>query len=407
MDTTDHKDFIAIGKAKTEINEQKVNKAPTAAGAIGEETVSEAAEVTHEEAPKRWNLVRGLTLILFVIMALSFLWHVIADRVAPATDEARVKAFIIPIAPKVSGIVTEVHVAQDERVEAGQLLAVIDPEPYEIAVQRAEAALELAGQNIDAGVSSINMTQAKVVEARAQLRERKIHFNRIKSLEEKKAASTAMLDRARRDRDQAQARLASAEADLERARQQLGPEGQNNPKIRDAMAALRQARIDLANTRLLAPEKGGITNLKIDLGYYANAGKPVMTFVSFDDIWIQANFRENSVFNIKTGDPVELVLDTAPGQIFRGTVFSTGFAVQQPTGADVGEAAEIRSSKGWLREAQRFPVIIHFEKGQFPRGYRRVGGQVKVQVYTQESNWLLNALGWLSIRIKSWVSYVY
>jgi multidrug resistance efflux pump len=380
---------------------------PTANGANSDEAAPETTGITAEESTKKKNPVRRLSLLLLVIVALLLIWHVAADRVAPATDEARVQAFVIPITPRVSGIVTEVHVAQDERVAAGHLLAVIDPEPYEIAVQRAEATLELAGQNIDAGVSSINMAQSRVVEARAQLRERKIHFNRIESLEAKKAASTAMLDRARRDRDQAQARLTSAKADLERARQQLGPKGQNNPKIRDALAALRQARIDLANTRLLAPEKGGITNLKIDLGYYANAGTPVMTFVSFDDIWIQANFRENSVFNIKPGDPVELVLDTAPGQIFQGTVFSTGFAVQQPTRADVGEAAEIRSSKGWLREAQRFPVIIHFEKSDFPRGYRRVGGQVKVQVYTQESNWLLNALGGLSIRVKSWLSYVY
>ena len=353
------------------------------------------------------NPVRRLTLIVLLIVALLFLWHVAADRVAPTSDEARVQAWVIPISPRISGRVIEVNVSQDQRVKEGELLAVIDPEQYEIAVERAEATLELVGQELDVGVAAVNMAQAEVVSAKAELAEREIHFTRTESLVGKNAASQASLDQARSDRDKARAKVTSAEADLERAKQQLGPQGKDNPKMRDALAALRQARINLTDTKILAPSNGGITNLKIDQGYFANAGTPVMTFVSFDDVWIQANFRENSVANIKPGDPVELTLETAPGRIFKGTVFGSGFAVQQPSGGDVGEATSIRSSRGWLREAQRFPVIIYFEQEKFPQGYRRVGGQVSVQVYTQESNGLLNGLGWLSIRLKSWLSYVY
>jgi multidrug resistance efflux pump len=336
-----------------------------------------------------------------------FIWHVAADRVAPWTGEARVQAWVIPIAPKVSGTVVRVNVTPDQRVKAGELLAVIDPEAYEISVQRAEVALELAGQGIDVDVAAVNMAQAKLVESKAVLVEREINFTRTESLAEKNAASQAALDRARSDRGKARAQVSSAQAELDRAKQQLGPEGQSNPRIRDALAALRQARIDLADTRLSAPSDGGITNLKIDQGYYASKGTPVMTFVSFDDVWIQANLRENSIFHIKPGDRVELTLDTVPGRIFRGTVFSSGFAVQPPSGADVGEAVVIRGSSGWLRDAQRFPVIIYFDRDEFPRGYRRAGGQADVQIYTQKSNWLLNGLGWLRIRLSSWLSYVY
>ena len=404
MGTTDKEDSKAARADKTDAGQQRAIEPVTS---TGEAPAAGTTTVTREESAKKRNPVRRLTYILLVLVALLFVWHVAADRVAPSTDEARVQAWVIPMAPRVSGRVTEVTVAQDQRVKAGELLALIDPEHYEIAVERAEAALELAGQDINVGVAAVNMAQAKVVEAKAELVEREIHYTRTKSLEEKNAASKAALDKALSDRDKARAQVSSAEAELERAKQQLGPEGQSNPKIRDALAALRQARIDLADTKIRAPSDGGITNLKIDQGYYANAGMPAMTFVSFTDVWVQANFRENSIANIKPGDPVEFTLDTAPGRIFRGTVFSSAFAVQQPSGGDVGEATVIRGSRGWLRDAQRFPVIIHFEQDEFPRGYRRAGGQVSVQVYTQESNWLLNGLGWLSIRLKSVISYVY
>jgi multidrug resistance efflux pump len=353
------------------------------------------------------NPIRRLSLALVLLAALLFLWSVWSDRVAPWTDEARVQAWVIPIAPRVSGRVAKISVKPDQRVKAGELLAVIDPVPYEIAVNRAEASLEIAGQGIGADLAAVNAAQAELVESRVRLSAEETRFARMEAVAAKGAVSQNQLDQTRADRDQARSDVASAEAELERARQLLGPEGHDNPRLRDAFEALRQARIDLAETRITAPSDGGITNLQIDQGYIVKAGEPMMTFVSFDDVWIQANFRENSIFNIQPGDRVELVLETAPGRIFSGTVFSSGFAVQQPSSADVGEAAIIRSYRGWLREAQRFPVIIHFDDHSFPSGYRRVGGQTDVQIYTQESNWLLNGLGWIWIRLMSLLSYVY
>jgi multidrug resistance efflux pump len=353
------------------------------------------------------NPLRRLSLALILLAVLLFLWSVWSDRVAPWTDEARVQAWIIPIASRVSGRVIEIAVRPDQRVKAGELLALIDPVPFEIVVNRAEAALEIAGQAIGADLAVVSVAQAELVEARVRLAAQETRLSRVEAVAAKGAISQDQLDKTRADRDQARSDVASAEAELARARQQLGSEGQDNPRLRDALEALRQARIDLAETRILAPSDGGITNLQIDQGYIVKAGSPLMTFVSFDDVWIQANFRENSIFNIQPGDRAELVLETAPGRIFRGTVASSGFAVQQPSSADIGEAAIIRGSRGWLREAQRFPVIIHFDDHGFPPGYRRAGGQADVQIYTLESNWLLNGLGWLWIRLMSLLSYVY
>jgi len=190
----------------------------------------------------------------------------------------------------------------------------------------------------------------------------------------------------------AKAQVVSAKSELAKAKSTLGQKGEDNPKIQAAIATLKQAQLDLARTKIYAPSDGGITNLKVDVGHYANKGSPVMTFISINEVWVQANLRENSVANIKVGNTVDITLDVAPGRIFKGTVSSLGFAVKQESGGAVGDLQTIKGSSGWLRDSQRFPVIITFDDDSVI-GYRRLGGQADV--------------GWIWIRVMSWLSYLY
>ena len=130
-----------------------------------------------------------------------------------------------------------------------------------------------------------------------------------------------------------------------------------------------------------------------------------MTFIEFDNVWIQANMRENNIANIEPGHPVDIALDVAPGKVFKGKVSSIGFAVETNTSGEVGGLATVESKSGWLRDAQRFPVIIDFDDDRV-HGLRRLGGQADVLVYTG-NNWIINPLGWLYIRLLSLFSYVY
>jgi len=130
-----------------------------------------------------------------------------------------------------------------------------------------------------------------------------------------------------------------------------------------------------------------------------------MTFIEADNAWIRADFRENSIGNIKPGNKVEIVLDVAPGKVFKGQVSSVGFAVDSFASGDVGQLASVESRSGWLRESQRFPIIIRFDD-ESTKGFRRVGGQADVLVYTG-SNPVINTLGRLWIRALSWLSYIY
>ncbi len=372
------------------------------------DTTSDAQDTPQKEQKtedKKSDPVRRMTKIVLSIVAFLFVWYILADRLAPWTDQASIQAYVVPIVPEVSGRVSDIQVSQNQPVKSGDLLLQIDPVDYELAVEKAESALKIAGQDIGADTATVSTAQAKVVEAKANLKHMLVQSKRVYEVVDKGVLPAYEADRARAAVATARAQLASAESEFAKAKSTLGQEGLDNPKIRSAITDLKQAQRNLVHTKIYAPSDGGITNLNIDDGHYANKGSPVMTFVSVDEIWIQANMRENSVANIKKGDPVDISLDVAPGKIFSGTVSSVGFAVKQESGGAVGDLEKIQGNSGWLRDAQRFPVIIHFSDDS-ARGYRRMGGQADVQIYTG-NNWIINALGWIWIRVLSWLSYIY
>ena len=232
------------------------------------------------------------------------------------------------------------------------------------------------------------------------------NYNRTQSVLEDNPGALSLADKDRSETGLAQAveRVSSSEANLEKAQQQLGAEGPENAEIRLAVAAVEQAHLDLEFTTLRAPSRGAIESFNVDVGHYAQAGQPLATFVSTHDVWIQADMRENNLANIKAGDPVEFVLDVAPGRVFTGKVRSVGYGVSSGGNNNRGDLPAVGSTQSWLREPQRFPVIIDFDDAA-TRGLLRAGGQVDVIVYTA-ANTLLNPLGRFNIRVRSWLSYV-
>jgi len=365
---------------------------------------AESSSETADADSKRPDPVRRVTKIVLFIVVVLFILYIATDRLAPWTDQARVQAYIVSITPQVSGVVREINVGQDDVVQPGDTLLKIDRTDYEIAVQLAESELEMAGQGVGANTASVATAQSRLVEARANVAHKAAQSERFISLEKKGLVSRAQADKARADLRQAKARVESAQSELEKAKQNLGVGGEDNPKIRAAIAKLKRAQIDLERTAIIAPARGGITNLKINQGHYASAGQPVMTFIAVDDIWIQANLKENNIANIKVGDKVDIALDVAPGRVFKGSVLSLGFAVETESGGSVGGLQTVKGKTGWLRDSQRFPVNIQFEDAS-ASGLRRLGGQADVQFYGSSS--LLNAIGWVWIRVLSWLSYVY
>jgi multidrug resistance efflux pump len=351
------------------------------------------------------KLVRKLTLRVLIVALVLFSWYIAADRLTPSTNQARVRGFVVPIAPQVAGVVTDVNVAMNQRVEKGQVLFRIDPDNYELAVKQAEADLEKAGQSVGANTADVSSAQARLVEARASLRSVQSGAERIIAIEDTGVVTQAEVDKAKADVAGAKARVVEATASLDRARENLGGSGSSNADIVSAMARLEKARLDLSRAVLHAPDDGGVTNVRVHVGYYANVGQSVMTFISSSNVWLEAYMRENNIGHINQGDRVEVVLDSMPGRVHQATVTSVGFGVADSSGNQIGELATVQAPTGWLRDAQRFPVIISFNDDS-TIGYRREAGQADVMVYATE-NVFMNWLAWAWIRVIAVLSYLY
>ena len=355
---------------------------------------------------RRINPVTVITLLVLAFCVTLFVWHLMADRFTPYTDQARVEAFAVPVVPQVSGYLVEIPVALHERVEGDQVLAQIDREPFELAVRSARAALANAGQQVGAQTAGVESAAGRLGIARARLERAQRNYDRVQRVSERNPGALSEADRDRADASlaQAQSQLISAEAELERAKQTLGSPGPDNPMIESAVAALETAEFNLAQTTITAPSQGLIESFQLDVGHYAQAGQPLMTFVSMKDVWIDASMRENNLYHLKPGDPVELVLDVAPGRVFHGTIRSVGVGVSSSQETSRGALPTVESVQGWLRDPQRFPVIISFADDR-PTGLLRPGGQANVIVYTGDRPWLNKFAGW-RIRLAAWLSYV-
>ena len=131
-----------------------------------------------------------------------------------------------------------------------------------------------------------------------------------------------------------------------------------------------------------------------------------MTFIGASEVWIEAYMRENSIGRVKAGDKVDIVLDIKPGTIYKGTVQSTGYGVDWGDVDNAGVLPKISAPRDWLRDPQRFPVVISIDSPEARGKYMlREGGQADVVVYTS-GNVILNTVGRIWMRLVSWFSYV-
>jgi multidrug resistance efflux pump len=374
----------------------------------GDKSAGDKAESTDKEIPEGGkDPVRKITLIVLSACLVIFIWYVAADRYTPYTDLARIQSVTVPIVPQVAGYITEINVRLHSTVPEGTVLFEIDKRQYDLAVRSAEANLDQTVQSLGAKGASVKAAAARVGVARAQLDRAQRSFNRTQLILDNNPGALSQADRDRAETGLAQAveRLSSSEADLEKAQEQLGVEGPENPELRAAITALEQAQLNLEFATLYAPSNGVVESFRVDLGHYAQAGQPLATFISDHDIWIEADMRENNISNVKPGDNVEFSLDIAPGRVFKGSVRSIGYGVSSGSKTTPGDLPTITSAQGWLRDPQRFPVIIGLNEGEAD-GLRRVGGQADVVVYTRSSNFLLDTIAWIQIRLRSWISYV-
>jgi multidrug resistance efflux pump len=373
------------------------------------ETIQEAKielEPTELKASPKKSPIKLITRIVVLIAAFFFVWYVLSERHTPYTDQGRVKGLITPVTPRVSGNVTKINVRLHQKVKKGDTLFELDKQPFLIAIAKAEANIDNTSQSVSASGSSVKSAKGKLGVANAQLERTKRNWARVKKVmkENSGALSENDVDQSETALLQATEQVASSEANLERAKQSLGVSGPDNPKIRASRNDLEQAKLNFEFATITAPTDGVIESFNIDLGYYAATGQPLTTLISNSDIWIQANLKENNLSLMHVGDPVKFTFDIAPGKIFEGKIRSMGFGVATDE-TNKGGLPSIQSKSGWLRDPQRFPVIIAIQNTGAIAPIYRLGGQVDVVVFTGDSS-ILNAIASFRIKLNAWLSYV-
>ncbi len=362
---------------------------------------SESGQPTPRNPAKAISL--GVVLLLLALAAL----YALSDRLAPASSRGVVSANIVQIAPRVSGEVIQVMVADDAVVQAGAPLFSLDARPFELATRQAEASLATAGQNINASVASLVSAQAAVTQARTQLDTARNDADRVRWLEKSGYVSASQADAKRAEAANAAAGLSTARADLESANAQLGPKGMNNPAILAAQAKLEIAQYDLASTVVKAPHYGVVTNMTLSPGQFIAAGSPAMTFIDANSAWITIDLRENQLQDVKPGDPAHLMFDAIPGTIFEGRVQSIAWGIDPGRAVQGGLVANQASSR-WFEPARQIPVRIELSGGMkaWPRNVR-VGGKVDAVIFAGGTGNPIALLARGVQRVKSWVSYLY
>ena len=375
---------------------------------MNEQPAAPVAEPETPPAAPSAPVDKGVRRVVWLIV-ISLVWYLLADRFTPYTQQARVQAFVVPVAAEVAGRVVRVPVRNNQMVEAGELLFEIDAEQYRIAVAQARADLESTRRQIAASTAGIDSALAKLEAARANALKARQDRERLERLyrDDTGTISLRRLEISRASHAEAVSQVAMAEAEVQRAREQQGGDEEQNALLRSAATALERAELDLTNTQVRARTAGLITDLRTDVGQFAVAGNPVMTLITLQDVWIQAEMTENNLGRVVPGTPVGIVLDALPGRVFAGRVRSVGYGVSVGSSTPPGSLPSVQNSRDWLRPAQRFPVIVEIDPGELTslRGIR-VGGQADVMAFPTPGN-PLNLLGRLFLRLMSWLAYAY
>jgi len=338
---------------------------------------------------------RFVRTILFTIgpiglLAVGGYYYAAAGRYV-TTENAFVKFDILEISADVSGRVVTVDVAENERVEEGQILFRIDPEPFAIELSSAEAEMAAVRNKIEALRAEYRRAQLELDEAGQSIRYLLREYERQKRLRAKGVASAAKFDEAEFNLVTARQR---EQAVHERANMILAEIGGNiespvedHPLFRQAMARRDRARLDLRDASVQAPSAGIVSNVRMQTGEYVTAATPVFSLIRATAPWIEANLKETQLTYVRTGLAATVVVSTYPDLVWQARVES----ISPATGAEYALLPPQNATGNWVKVVQRVPVRLLIERSPSHPPLRS-GMTATVSIDTQRESGLI---GWM------------
>lgn len=340
------------------------------------------ASTNNNSRRRRGFLILGVVIVI-AALAYGAYWFFDA-RFYESTDDAYVSGNIVAVTSRENGTVLALHVDNTQTVRRGQLLVEMDPAVVNVNVASAESNLARAVRTVNGEFSHAASSSAQVAQAEVALALARTDYQRRQSASADGAVSGEELAHARDNVQAAEAAVAAARSGHEQTLSQIqGTDVANNPDVLTAEATLRNAIIAQGHMRIVAPVDGVIAQRTVQLGQQVTAGTPLMAVVSLSDVWIDANFKEVQLQDMRIGQPVTVTADIYGGKVtYHGHVEGLGagsgsaFALLPPQNA----------SGNWIKIVQRVPVRIALDPQELATHPLRVGLSVSASVSIKDAS---------------------
>lgn len=327
----------------------------------------------------------GLIILGVIVVVAAIVWavfHFLLAKPEEETDDAYVAGDVVSITARDPGTVLAIHADNTQTVKAGAPLLDLDPATADVGLASAAAELARAVRSTRADFTKVNQSGAAIVQAQAELAQARADYARRRGAAAEGAVSGEELSHAADAVKVATANLNLARAQA--AQTQTAVQGTNvgtNPAVMAAIAAYRRAAITRNHMHVIAPITGVIAQRTVQVGQQVAAGTPLMAVVPLDRLWVDANFRETQLKDIRIGQPATIVADMYGGKIvYHGKVIGLGagsgnaFALLPPQNA----------SGNWIKIVQRVPVRIGLNANELRQNPLRVGLSATVTVDTAD-----------------------
>ena len=305
-------------------------------------------KIDEKQTSKSKGVKRTVAFSIIIVILITAVAYIFNELKYVSTDDAYVETTTVNVAPRVSGQIQEVFVTDNQHVNEGDLVAIIDPEDYKIRLEQADSSFEKIKLDQANAKANLNASESNIALAKKDL-------DRYTKLYEQGAVSKQTLDAAQVKYDAAQANLTQANQSLFSASKDGKTVADTN--LRSAKAAKAKAALDLSYTKVYAPQSGTVSSRRVEKGMYVNAGSPLFTLVP-DNVWVVANFKENQLNGMKPGLAVSLKIDAYPNKVFKGKVDS----IQRASGAKSSLFPPENAVGSFVKIVQRIPVKIIFDE---------------------------------------------
>ena len=310
-----------------------------------------------ERRRRDWR--RPVLLVFLPVLAalIGLYWYATSGRYV-STENAYVKADIISIAPRIEGRVIEVAVQENQLVDAGEVLFRIDPEPFRIALDMAEANMLEVRNDIEASRAEFRQIGAEIEEAQQRVEFFAAQARRQRELQERGIAAQVRLEEAELELAASGQRVSALREKLRTVLARLGGDPASavelHPAYREAEARRDMAALELDYTVVEAPVAGVVSRMRLQPGEWVEAGEPAFTIIDPRSAWVEANLKETQLEHVREGQAVEVAVDAYPGFVWRGKVAS----ISPATGAEFAVIPPQNATGNWVKVVQRLPVRI-------------------------------------------------